>query len=178
MLTKSQNNPIDSSEISGLQLTVDHARFRQLQRVLLHEWRRRTRRRCVGLQKKNKNVRIFRKKLSSSYNSLTSISASGVGGAGDVGSGVFAPLDSARLSVLRFARGLLHGNFMYVWNFLRSSSSARSCFTRMVSSEMSSSSRAGRTISSESDRRVASAGGGAGGAGGVRLLLPLSVLVS
>lgn len=40
--------------MSGLQLTVNHARFRQLQRVLLHEWRRRTRRRCVGLQMKTK----------------------------------------------------------------------------------------------------------------------------
>lgn len=51
----------------------------------------------------------------------------GVLGAGDVGSGVFAPLESAWLSVRRFARDrVLYGNFKNVKNRLRSSFKARS----------------------------------------------------
>lgn len=45
-----------------------------------------------------------------------------VSGAGDVGSGVFAPLESIWLSMRRFARDrVLHGNFRKVENFFRSS---------------------------------------------------------
>lgn len=51
----------------------------------------------------------------------------GVLGAGEVGSGVFAPLESAWLSIRRLARDrVLYGNFKNVVNLLRSSVNARS----------------------------------------------------
>lgn len=53
------------------------------------------------------------------------VAAAGVPGAGDIGSGVFAPLDW--LSIRRLARDrVLYGNFKKVVNFFRSSANARS----------------------------------------------------
>lgn len=63
----------------------------------------------------------------------------GVFGAGDIGSGVFAPLESAWLSVRRLARDrVLYGNFRNVENFFRSSANARSWRCWNASTLMSS----------------------------------------
>lgn len=57
-------------------------------------------------------IKYLKKK---NINTSWSLGTLGVFGAGDVGSGVLAPLDSARLSVRRFARDrVLQGNFINV----------------------------------------------------------------
>lgn len=71
----------------------------------------------------------------------------GVLGAGDVGSGVLAPLESAWLSMRRLARDrVLYGNFKNVENRFRSSFKARSwrCwkFSAVISSVLTGSSAA------------------------------------
>lgn len=70
-----------------------------------------------------KNAKIENRRWFTSWSMF--VAAAGVPGAGDIGSGVFAPLDW--LSIRRLARDrVLYGNFKKVVNFFRSSANARS----------------------------------------------------
>lgn len=93
------------------------------------------------------------------------VAGAGVPGAGDIGSGVFAPLDW--LSMRRFARDrVLYGNFKNVVNRFRSSANARSWRCAYASLLISSSDVGITGVDDDSDGTSA-AGAAASGASSV-----------